>query len=580
MISVFARAALDGAVFAALVWLTIRAFPRLTASARAMLWWAATAKFLVALAWVAPVPVAVLPAATYVPAAATSIGMGPSRQEAVKTESSSPPASPPVERDWTPMLAAVWAFGVCVSLTSNTARWLRRRHAVRSSSRADAALVQTAREVGAIIGLERVPDIRVSAWADSPCITGIRRPVVLVPPRFTSMSAEQQRMTLCHELAHIKRGDLWLGLAPALAERLFFFHPCARLAAREYAFWREVACDAAVLAALNASPQTYGRLLLDLGVSPGRAPLAPAGAAWSFFSMKRRIVMLRHPSTPSVGVRVMAVAVLAVAAAGLAPFRLVARSSEAMIPRLNEATPLAVPAAQSTPARPLADRSDAEPELQSSPDRELRFVYMRGEQTTMSGSTRDIERARRARTSGEPLLWFYKDGKEYIVRDPAILEEVSRIWGPVNRVGDEQGKVGEKQGAIGARQGALGAKQGEIGAQQGAIGERQSAIGARQAALASRQAARPSDSEQAEINRQMRALDDDMRALDREMRVLNDKMREFDKPMEDLGRDMDVLGREMDALGRKMEAASRKAHDDMRALLDRALATGAAQPVR
>jgi len=43
---------------------------------------------------------------------------------------------------------------------------------------------------------------------------------------------------------------------------------------------------------------------------------------------------------------------------------------------------------------------------------------------------------------------------------------------------------------------------------------------------------------------------------------------------------MDVLGREMDALGRKMEAASRKAHDDMRALLDRALATGAAQPVR
>ena len=106
-------------------------------------------------------------------------------------------------------------------------------------------------------------------------------------------------MALCHELAHMKRGDVWLGCVPAAAERIFFFHPLAHLAAREYVFWREAACDAAVLAALDAAPQSYGRLLLDLGVSRQRATLAAAGAAWSFSNLRRIIVMLDHPSAPS-----------------------------------------------------------------------------------------------------------------------------------------------------------------------------------------------------------------------------------------------------------------------------------------
>ena len=75
-------------------------------------------------------------------------------------------------------------------------------------------------------------------------------------------------MAICHELVHLRRGDLWLGCVPALAERLFFFHPLAHVAAREDPLAREAACDAAVLRAMDATPQDYGRLLLALGVSP------------------------------------------------------------------------------------------------------------------------------------------------------------------------------------------------------------------------------------------------------------------------------------------------------------------------
>jgi hypothetical protein len=43
---------------------------------------------------------------------------------------------------------------------------------------------------------------------------------------------------------------------------------------------------------------------------------------------------------------------------------------------------------------------------------------------------------------------------------------------------------------------------------------------------------------------------------------------------------MDALGRQMDALGRKMDEAQHKAEAEMGALIERAIASGAARPVR
>ena len=58
---------------------------------------------------------------------------------------------------------------------------------------------------------------------------------MLPAERLNTLSDEQRRMVICHELAHLKRADLWLGCIPALAERMFFFHPLADVASREYA---------------------------------------------------------------------------------------------------------------------------------------------------------------------------------------------------------------------------------------------------------------------------------------------------------------------------------------------------------
>jgi hypothetical protein len=323
-----------------------------------------------------------------------------------------------------------------------------------------------------------------------------------------------------------------------------------------------------VIAALGAAPQSYGRLLLDLGVTSRPAALAPAGAAWSFRNLRRRIIMLRRPQSPSLSVRLFTAGAIVAAVAGLAPLQLTARPAAA-----TEAMVLAA-------VRPTMPASP--PVAQGKQDREsLRYVlFISDEHTTMSGRSGDIERARRHRQPGEAMLWFLRGGTEYVLRDPEVLAALQAIWEPVGQIGAEQGQVGAKQGQIGAKQGEIGAKQGTIGAEQGSVGAKQGEIGARQAALSVRRLRQATPDERAEIERERRTLDAEMLKLELEMQALNQQMRKLEEPMRDLGQDMEGLGREMEVLGRKMEEASRKAKAEMQVLIDKAIRSGAAQRVK
>ncbi|WP_218185535.1 M56 family metallopeptidase, partial [Stenotrophomonas pictorum] len=171
-------------------------------------------------------------------------------------------------------------------------------------------------------GLRRAPRLMLSTAIDSPQLIGPWHPVLLLPARgLQRMDDDQLDMALTHELVHLQRRDLWLGLVPALAQHLFFFHPLVHLAAREYGIAREAAVDAAVVAGNRHCRHHYGRLLLQLGVAP-RPGAGLASASPSFLSLKRRLLMLQDtPSFPRAG----AVLILAVVAlVGVAPLRLVA----------------------------------------------------------------------------------------------------------------------------------------------------------------------------------------------------------------------------------------------------------------
>lgn len=663
MLPVLVRASLEGALLAALVWLVVRTVPRLSPSIRTVLWWCVAAKFVVALVWRAPIAVPVLPAVT-VPVVSTPTtnmtdnmtdartaqqrAAPPALGSGVNGREATPARTSPLDIPWTAIVLAMWSAGLLVSLVRTLRSWQETNGVVARSTPGSEALHVTVRELSRLLGVRRAADVRLSTEIESPLITGVRAPVILVPAgRFPLLTDEQQRMALCHELAHMKRGDLWLGCVPAAVERCFFFHPLARLAAREYAFWREAACDEAVLTTLRTSPQSYGRLLLALGVSRQPATFAAAGAAWSFSNLKRRITMLGHPSSPSRGGRALAAVAVALAVVAVAPVKAVARSASpgervlvgvpaSEVTSLDpsptpvaEASPGSTPAARTDSPSPIASSAttssphavaDSPPHaspaiaadsasavvttsvvpsvaapadsLASVPvaqdgnaqDRrqdDVRFVYFNGDKsTTISGSSNDASRARRYQRSGEPMLWFRRDGREYIVRDSRVLRDVEDLWEPVSRIGEEQGRIGAKQGEIGAEQGRHGAKQGEIGAAQGVIGAKQGVVAARLGLLAARESQGLSGSERRDIEREREELRRDMRELDREMDALNRKMRDYNPPMRELGDEMSALGREMSSLGARMNDATRRANSGMRSLIDRAIRSGAAEEIR
>ena len=596
------RASLQGGTFAAAVWLLCRLVPSLPPAARTVLWWLAAVKLLAALVSPPPLAVPVLPARAAPPPERLADAL-PGSDAAAAAAPLQAPAAPRVEaRSWSTLVIAPWAVGVVVLLAVAAWRVAATRRLATMAAPADVETVRAATALARRLRLRGRPDVRVTDAIDTPQVTGIRRPVVLLPgSRFEALSDAERQMVLCHELLHLKRRDLWLGCVPAIAERVFFFHPLARLAAREYALAREAACDAEVLRVLGTPPQAYGRLLLRLGVFPTRAGLAAAGAPSTFSHLKRRLIMLDRQSA-SAATRRLGWMAAAAAVCAIAPVQLVARpvaiepvptaaaAQRTADVRLAAGPDGSAPAHVSAPSnhavapRHSSPAATPQPASKASPrvkppaaSRDLQWVLLDDEDhVRMSGWGEHVDRARRQQKDGRPLLWVLRHGREYVITDPALIAGAERIYEPVGELGEKMGEIGVRQGDLGRRMGEVGAKQGAIGARQGELGARQGALGVRQAALALQRVQKAEQEDAAAIAREEEALRTEMEKLNRQMEELSREMESASQPMEDLGKEMEPLGRQMEALGRQMEEAAAKADADMRALVDEAIRTGKA----
>ena len=599
---------LIGAVAAVIHWL-----PRLSAATRCLLWWLVGLQLLLGLAWPAPIA---LPLAPPAPAVVSTVANAP--MPAGRDARTFVPPIAALPADTAPSLAAQfvqaarqharsvvlggWLLGLALSLMPLVTPWRRARAQRRQSTPAsDPALLALYARRTRALGLGRPPALRICSAIDSPQVIGLWQPAVLLPDDH-ALSAGELAMALDHELAHLRRGDLWMAWVPALAQRLFFFHPLVRWAMREYALHREAACDAQVMQHARAAPQDYGRLLLRLGVShPLHAGLA--GASPTFENLKRRLLMLQHiePSSRLRGWLLVA----GIAAVGLLPYRVTTAATHVdPSPASTRATaaapaPRPAPAAAALPAattavaaRPMVAAPPAPPPPPRAPG-ELPpppppaptalpppppappapppppamhggmsahhididthdhaangFALFDGDSITMSGTDRDIEVARDLRKDDESLLWFRRGDRAYVIRDPAMLARAKALYAPVSELAREQGRLGGKQGELGGRQGGLGARQGDLGRRQAEL--------ARDQAIAELQSGRA-----------------DQKA------AWEERQRDLESQQQALAREQAALGEQQAELGKRQEQASALASRGMGKLLDEALAQGVAQP--
>ena len=579
---------LQSLLLAALVWALCRYLPRLDARTRAWLWWLVASQMVVGLVWYAPVALPLLPAEPVAAPVVLAMAAEPATYAVPAMAAGPVPATQASRLDTGVLLLAAWLAGVAVML-ANTLRHAWRLHGLVRHARPcrDRRVQALYRALAQRLGVVAAPELRVSDAIDSPMLAQPWRPVLMLPASsLATMSDDDLRMALHHELAHLQRRDLWWAWMPALAQHLFFFHPVAHLAVREYAFAREVACDAAVLQDEQHAPHDYGRLLVKLGVSTAPSP-ALAGASPTFRILKRRLLMLQHTASP---LRAGALALtLGIVLLGVVPYRVIASGTPAApsapvapVVVAPPATPTVAPSpraapravvvadARDMPAPPAPPAPPAAPTIAPPappPPPTLRtrgtlsisdtrggdaYVLIEGDDVTMAGDSDDIRTAQRLQQGNAPVLWVRKNGKQYVVRDAATVQRMKAAHAPVQALGEQQGKLGEQQGALGERQGELGSRQGELGVKMSEIAQDQAAA-----------ALRGADTREAANDRRMKELQDEQEALARQQEVL--------------ARQQEPLARQQEALARKQMAATDRLRRDVDRLLDEAIRNGKAQ---
>jgi beta-lactamase regulating signal transducer with metallopeptidase domain len=375
-----ARASVEGGVLILAVWAICRLWPAAPAWARGALWWLACARLLLGLLPLAAVTLPVMPAATAVwwPSAVAATGSpdrapaghprapaalaGPAAPAGAAAGPAPPsaPGGPLDPRGLGYAVLAAWLAGVAARAAGHVRQWRRLARASRKA-------VPIAGDLRARLAGVLPDSVRVAAStaAPAPLVTGLLRPLVLLPASMLEGPLPDLRLAVAHEAGHVRRGDLWLAWVPALAETLFWFHPLLPLCAREYLQACEEACDARALSATGAAPYDYGRLLLVLGVQRrlGGATAIPCGSPHPR-QLSRRLSMLARlgPLRPR-ACRAAWGLVMAVALVGLAPLRLVptqalSAAGSPGAPPLSTETPSDAPDGAEAPgvagARPAA----------------------------------------------------------------------------------------------------------------------------------------------------------------------------------------------------------------------------------
>jgi chromosome segregation ATPase len=226
--------------------------------------------------------------------------------------------------------------------------------------------------------------------------------------------------------------------------------------------------------------------------------------------------------------------------------------------------------------------------------------------TMMSGDMddiRDIESAQRA-IDGE-FLWFRRDGRSWIVRDPATIAKARAAWSRTDALSKEMERIEVRMRPHSQRMEALAAQMDRYtepdpfdtpearaaDARMEALGRQMEPLAEQQVVLAMR-LRNSSDADRARIETEMEALGRRQEALGEEMErqgeileAASERLERHHAPIEALGRQMEaegekmeLVGREMEALGARIEREALVAETQMRSLVDAAVRSGKAQP--
>jgi TonB family protein len=117
------------------------------------------------------------------------------------------------------------------------------------------------------MGIRRPVRVQPTDEATVPLTFGTLRPTIVLPDTLAEQP-DALRMTLIHELIHVRRFDFLARWTEKLIAAVFAIHPFLPRLAQAIAASREMACDAEALRRLHGDRKRYANLLFSFSTLP------------------------------------------------------------------------------------------------------------------------------------------------------------------------------------------------------------------------------------------------------------------------------------------------------------------------
>ena len=179
---------------------------------------------------------------------------------------------------WQGVVFLVWVAVVIIMGLILLQRAISARRLVKQAGEANGLMKDLLVYCCKCMGVRRKVRLKVAPDGTSPAVCGLFRPVILVPRNLApSLGSRHLRAILLHELAHIKRGDLWVNLAQTVLQIVYFYNPLLWLANSVICRVREQAVDETVVAAMGERVRQYPEMLADVAKLAFKRPALSLG---------------------------------------------------------------------------------------------------------------------------------------------------------------------------------------------------------------------------------------------------------------------------------------------------------------
>ncbi len=132
-----------------------------------------------------------------------------------------------------------------------------------------------------------------SSLIHSPLTFGLVRPYIVLPKHSSSLSSDELKCILLHELFHCKHRDMLVNYFICLLKAVYWFNPLVWYFLKEVKIEMEIHCDYSVLKSLdNQTQYKYGEVILKFASLPQQSSslLAASEMSSSYKQIKKRIV--------------------------------------------------------------------------------------------------------------------------------------------------------------------------------------------------------------------------------------------------------------------------------------------------